>query len=78
MCTRYHQHVLSRGEEIVTYQLAAILNPVKVIIATLEGGPYPTRNLVKQIIGKMVDKPEPDKPTITNYRGEKIIKVRFI
>ena len=79
MCTRYYQHVLSHDEEIVAHQMAAILNPVKVIIATLEGGAYPTSNLVKPIIGKIIDNLEPDKPTITDYGGKKeIIKVSFI
>ena len=79
MCTGYHQHVLSHDEEIVAHQMAAIFNPVKVIIATLEGGAFPMSNLVKSIIGKMINKLEPDKTTITDYRGKKeIIKVSFL
>ena len=77
MCTRYHQHVLSHDEEIVAHQMVAILNPVKVIIATLEGGAYPTSNLVTPIIGKVIDKLEPDKPTITDYRGKKNYQSKF-
>ena len=51
--------------------MAAILNSVKAITATLEGGACPTSNLVKPIIGKMIDKLELDKPTITDYKGSK-------
>ena len=79
MCTRHHQHVLSHDEEIAAYQMAAILNPIKVINAMLEGVAYLTSSLMKPIIGKMIDKLEPDKPTITDYRGKKeIIKVSFL
>ena len=73
MCTRYHQHVLSNDAEIVAHQMAANLNSVKVIIATLKGGACPMRNLVKPIIGIMINKLEPDKPTITDYGGKKEI-----
>ena len=76
MYCRYANHVLSNDEEIVAHQLAAVLAPVKLVIATLEGSGYPTSNLVKPIIGRLIDKLDPEKSTITDYRGKKeIIKV---
>ena len=56
--------------------MAAVLSPVKVLIATMEASEYPTSNLVKPYIGKMIDRLSPHKSTPTDYRGKKeIIKV---
>ena len=59
--------------------MAAVLAPVKVLIATMEASEYPTSNLVKPYIGKMIDRLSPLKSTTTEYRGIKeIIKVSII
>ena len=56
--------------------MAAILAPVKVLIASMEASEYPTSNLVKPYIGKMIDRLSPLKSTTTEYRGIKeIVKV---
>ena len=63
-------------EFIVAHQLAAILSPVKTLISILEASAYPTSNLVKPFIGKMIDKLYPNKSTTTEYRGRKeVIRV---
>ena len=56
--------------------MAAILAPVKVVIATMEASDYPTSNLVKPYVGKMIDRLSPHKSTPTDYRGRKeVVKV---
>ena len=63
-------------EFTVAHQLAAILSPVKTLISILEASAYPSRILVKPFIGKMIDKLDPNKSTITEYKGRKeIIRV---
>ncbi len=63
-------------EFTVAHQLAAILSPVKTLISILEASAYPTSNLVKPFIGKMIDKLDPNKSTTTEYRGRKeVIRV---
>ncbi len=58
--------------------MAAILAPVKVLIAAMEASEYPTSNLVKPYIGKIIDRLSPLKSTPTDYRGRKeIIKVSY-
>lgn len=74
--TTFQHHKLDEEDFLCVHQLAAILSPVKVLLATLEAGKYPTSNLVKPYIGKMIDRLEPNKSTITMYRGYKeVIKV---
>jgi hypothetical protein len=69
-------HVLTDEQALCAHQMAAILAPVKVLIATMEASEYPTSNLVKPYIGKMIDRLSPLKSTPTEYRGKKeIIKV---
>ena len=58
--------------------MAAISAHVKVFIATMEASEYPTSNLVKPYIGKMIDRLSPLKSTSTDYRGWKeIIKASY-
>jgi hypothetical protein len=69
-------HVLTDEQALCAHQMAAVLSPVKVLIATMEASEYPTSNLVKPYIGKMIDRLSPHKSTPTDYRGKKeIIKV---
>ena len=76
--TSYNNHKLTDEDFLCAHQLAAILSPVKVLLSTLEAGNYPTSNLVKPYIGKMIDRLEPHKSTSTTYRGEKeVIKVNY-
>ena len=57
--------------------MEAVLQPVQQLIATLEGGLYPTSNLVKPYVGKMIDRLEPGRSTTTMYRKIKeVIKVK--
>ena len=59
--------------------MAAVLGPVKVLIATLEASTYPTSNLVKPYIGKMIDRLSSTKSTSTDYRGiVEVIKVNIM
>ena len=75
---RYNNHVLTDEEALCAHQLAQILSPVKTLIATLEASSYPTSNLVKPYVGKMIDRLSPDKGTHTTYRDVKEhIKVMF-
>ncbi len=71
-------HILTDEQALCAHQLAAILSPVKVLVAILEGGDYPTSNLIKPYIGKMIDRLYKDKSTYTDYKGKReVIKVRF-
>jgi hypothetical protein len=54
--------------------MAAIGAFVKVLIATMEASEYPTSNLVKPYIGKMIDRLSPLKINPTDYRGTKEIR----
>ena len=47
---RYIHHILTNEQALCAHQLAAIVLPVKVLIAILEGGDYPTSNLIKPYI----------------------------
>ena len=51
--------------------MADVLQPVQQRIATLERGKYPTSNLVKPYVGKMIHRLEPGRTTTTMYRGKK-------
>ncbi len=53
--------------------MAAVVQHVRQRIATLEGGKYPTSNLVKPYVGKMIDRLAPERTTTTTYRGKKEI-----
>ena len=69
--------MLTDEQALCAHQMSAVLAPVKVLIATMEASAYPTSNLVKPYIGKMIDRLSPHKSTPTDYRGRKeVIKVR--
>ena len=74
---RYIHHILTDEQALRAHQLAAILSPVKILIAILRGEDYPTSNLIKSYIGKMIDRLSEDEHTNTDYRGKReVIKVR--
>lgn len=55
---------------------AAVLDPFLVMITTLEATQKPTSNLVKPFVGKMIDRLDAERSTVTTYRGVKeVIKV---
>jgi hypothetical protein len=59
--------------------MAAVLAPVKVLIATMEASGYPTSYLVKPYIRRMIDRLSPHKSTPTDYRGRKeVVEVSSI
>ena len=68
---RYIHHILTDEQALCARQLAAILSHVKVLIAIIEGGDYPTSNLIDPYIGKMIDTLSEDKPTYTGYKGKR-------
>jgi hypothetical protein len=51
--------------------MAVVLHHVQQLIATLEGGLYPTSNLVKPYVGKMIDRSEPGRTTTTTYHDKR-------
>ena len=58
--------------------MAAILSHVKTLIVTLEASSYPTSNLVKPYVGKMIERLSAYKGTHTTYRDvREHIKVMF-
>ena len=72
----YIRKILIDEQALIAHQLAAILSTVKVLI-DLEGGEYPTSNLIKPYIRKKIDKLFEDKPTYTNYRRKReVIQAR--
>jgi hypothetical protein len=74
--TSFKDHMLNDEQFICAHQTATVLQPVQQLIATLEGSKYPTSNLVKPYVGKMIDRLAPERTTTTTYRGKKeIIKV---
>jgi len=69
-------HMLNDDQFLCAHQMATVLQHVQQLIAMLEGGNYPTSNLVKPYVGKMIDRLTPERTTITAYRGKKeIVKV---
>lgn len=56
---------------VACHQLAAILQPLQVLIAVLEATKQPTSNLVKPYVGRMIDRLDSNKNVITYYRGKK-------
>ena len=76
---RYRHHILTDEQALCAHHLAVIRSPVKVLLAILEGGDYPTSNLIKPYIGKMIDRLSENKPTYTDYRGRReMIKVNHL
>ena len=74
--TRFKDHMLNDEQFMCAHQMAAILHLALHLISTIEGGKYPTSNLVKPYVGKMIDRLAPERTTTTTYRGRKdIIKV---
>ena len=67
----YKDHMLSDEQFLCAHQMAAVLQPCQQLIATLEGGLYPTSNLVKPYVGKMIDLLEAARTTTTMYRGRR-------
>ena len=69
----YSKHALTEEEQIIVYQLASVLLPCRTLIAILEATKTPTNNLVLPYVGKMIDRLEPHKATVTYVSGEKEI-----
>ena len=69
--TTFKDHILNDEQFLCAHQMAVVLQPVQQLLATLEGGLYPTSNLVKPYVGKMIDRLEPGRTTTTVYRGKK-------
>lgn len=74
--TTFKDWTLSLEQYEACHQLAAILQPLKILVGVLEGTKAPTSNLVKPFVGKMIDRLESEKNITTHYRGKKeVIKV---
>ena len=67
----FKDHMLNDEQFLCAHQMADVLHPVSQLIATLEGGLYPTSNLVKPYVEQMIDRLEPGRTTTTTYRGKK-------
>ena len=74
--TSFKDHMLNDEHYLCAHHMAAALHHVQQLIATLEGGLYPTSILVKPYVGKMIDRLEPGRTTTTTYRDKReIIKI---
>jgi hypothetical protein len=67
--TSFKDHMLKDEQFLFAHRMAAVLQPVQQLIATLEGGNYPTSNLVKPYVGKMIDRLARERTSTTTYRG---------
>jgi hypothetical protein len=63
--------MLTDEHALCAHPMLAILAHVKVLITPMEASAYPTSNMVKPCIGKMIDRLSPHKNTPTDYRGRK-------
>jgi len=69
--TSFEDRMLSDDQYVCAHHMAAVLHLVQQLIATLEGGLYPTSNLVKPYVGKMIDRLEPGRTTTITYRDKR-------
>jgi len=69
--TSFKKYVLSDEQYLSTHQMAFVLYHVQQLIATLEGGMYPTSILVKPYVENMIDRLEPGRTTTTTYRDKR-------
>lgn len=72
----FKDHTMSADQFLACHQLAAILQPLQVLVSVLEATKTPTSNLVKPFVGKMIDRLDMEKNVTTTYRGKKeVIRV---
>ncbi len=69
--TSFKDHMLNDEQYLSAHHMASVLHHVKQLIATLEGSLYPTSNLVKHYVGKMIDRSESGRTTTTTYRDKR-------
>ena len=67
----YSRHALTDEEHTIVHQLVSVLLPCRTLIAILEATLTPTNNLVLPYVGKMIDRLEPHKSTVSYFSGEK-------